>query len=159
MSAVSLINPYAPQPVAPTPTDTGFAAIQTTPPPRDTAPGNNSGNASDQSGAGTGNGTGTGGAQLTFLLDRARGRAAVQQPTPKSVIEAQSDADPATAYLERQAQQRADTVAAERERARDTADMKAAEAKARAAEAAEPEFEMPNPLPTAPILQRDNSQA
>ena len=155
MSAVSLINPYAPQPVAPSANDTSVAAIQSTLPPKDAATGDNMGSASNQSGDGAGNGTGTGGAQLSLLLTRARGQFDFQQPTPKSVIEAQSEADPATEFLERQARLRAEKVAAERQRELDIAAAKAEEAKARFAQTAQPEFEMPNPLPTAPILQRD----
>ena len=158
MTAVSLVNPYAPQPVAPTATELGYAAPQTTAPTKDTGTGNSMGNASDQSGQGAGNGTGTGGSQLTMLLGRARnGNDVTQQPTPKSVVEAQSEAEPAREFLERQAQMRAEGQAAEQKRIAEQAAAKAAEAKAAAKKAAEPAFELPNPLPTAPILQRDDT--
>ena len=156
MTAVSLINPYAPQPVAPASAEPGINALQSTPPAAETATDNTAGDASDQSGQGAGNGTGTGGAQLSFLLNRARDDAQVQRATPESVIEAQSETQPAAEYLERQAELRVQARAAEEQRAADIAAAKADAAKAEAAKAAEPDYEMPNPLPTAPILQTED---
>lgn len=156
MTAISLINPYAPQPAAGLSTDAGFATAQTTIPVNVSTSSNMAGGASDQSGQGAGNGTGTGGAQLAALLKRGRDDMS-QQPTPKSVIEAQSDSDPATDFLARQAQQQIEAKATEEARAADRASARAAEAKAEADKAAEPEYVMPNPLPTAPILQRNDS--
>ncbi|WP_227271117.1 hypothetical protein [Roseobacter weihaiensis] len=156
MTAISLINPYAPQPAAGLSTDAGFAAAQTTVPVNVSTSSNMAGNASDQSGQGAGNGTGTGGAQLAALLKRGRDDMP-QQPTPKSVIEAQSGSHPATDFLARQAQQQIEAKAAEEARAAERAAARAAEAKADADKAAQPEYVMPNPLPTAPILQREDS--
>lgn len=156
MTAVSLINPYAPQPAQGPAPETGFAAVQTTPPVKDSAASNLTGGSADQSGQGAGNGTGTGGAQLGTLLKRGRDGMSVQRPTPESVVEAQSGADPATEFLKRQAQQQIEAKAAEEARVADRAAARAAEAKAEAAKAAQPEYVMPNPLPTAPILQRDD---
>lgn len=156
MTAISFNNPYAPQPVAQG-NDVSVAAVQPTAAVKDTSSGSQMGSASDQSGQGAGNGTGTGGAQLATLLARGREDLELQQPTPKSIVEAQSEADPASAFLERQAQQRFEAKAEAEARAASIAAERAAQAKAEAAEAAKPEFELPNPLPTAPILQRDDS--
>ena len=157
MTAVSLINPYAPQPVPGTGPDTTFTAVQNTAPLRSMSQSADMGSSSDQSGAGAGNGTGTGGAQLTALLRRGRGSPPVQQPSPKSIIEAQSEADPATEFLKRQARQHIEAKAAEEARAAARAEAKATEARAEALKAAQPEYVMPTPLPTAPILERDDA--
>jgi hypothetical protein len=155
MTAVSLINPYAPQPVTGYSGEAGFAAVQTTLPVTSTGSAGNSGLASDQSGYGAGNGTGTGGAQLVALLERAREEMPPQRATPESIVEAQSESDPATEFLARQARKQIEAKAGEEARLAERAEARAAEAKAEAQKAAEPEYVMPNPLPTAPILERD----
>ena len=109
--------------------------------------------ASDHSGQGAGNGTGTGGAQLAALLKRGREEAPAEKPTSKSIVEAQSGSDPATEFLARQARQQIEAKAADATRESDRAAARAAEAQARADKAAKPGYAMPNPLPTAPILQ------
>ena len=155
MTAISLINPYAPQPAHPAGPDAGFATPHITPPVKETAAGRFADTASDHSGQGAGSGTGTGGAQLAALLKRGREVLAVQYPTPRSVVEAQSQAGPTTEFLERQARQRIAAKAADEARAAEQAATRAEQAEAEAAKAAEPQFVMPNPLPTAPILQTD----
>ncbi|MEE4188581.1 MAG: hypothetical protein V2I76_09080 [Roseobacter sp.] len=154
MTAVSLINPYAPQPATGAAPETAFSAVQTTQPMTNSMASGDAGLASDQSGQGAGNGTGTGGAQLGALLEQRRKDMALHRPTPESVVEAQSESDPATEFLARQAQQRIEAEASEQARAADRAAQRAADAKDAAAEAAQPEYVMPNPLPTAPILKR-----
>lgn len=156
MSAVSLINPYAPQPVGTATAETAFAATQTAPPITASGSAGNSGLASDHSGQGAGNGTGTGGAHLAGLLKRARQDNVPQKATPESVVEAQSESDPATEFLARQARQQIEAKAAEEARIAERAAARAAEAKEAAEQAALPEYVMPNPLPTAPILKRDD---
>ena len=151
MTAVSLINPYAPQPAQST-TDIAVSAPQSTQPISAQTESGRAGLASDQSGQGAGNGTGTGGAQLATLLERGKAGMAVQRATPKSVVEAQSEATPTTEYLARMAQAREAANAEAKERRVEEA---ARDAEI-AAEKQEPEFEMPNPLPTAPILQKDD---
>jgi hypothetical protein len=155
MTAVSLINPYAPQPVAGSSGDTSVATAQATSPIAAPGATNNAGMTSDHSGQGAGNGTGTGGAQVAVLLERGREAMTVQRAAPRSVVEAQSKSDPATEFLERQARQELEARAAEQARLADQAAARAAEAKAEAAKAARPQYPMPDPLPTAPILQRD----
>ena len=155
MTAVSFINPYAPQPANGTFADNSFAAVQTTQPVAGTKTGGDAGLASDQSGQGAGNGTGTGGAQLSMLLKKGRGLATPQRPTPESVVEAQSGSDPATDFLAQQAQLKIDAKAAEDARAAKRMAQQAADKATEDAKAAQPEYVMPNPLPTAPILQRD----
>ena len=59
------------------------------------------------------------------------------------------------AFLARQARQQAQAKAAEEDRQVKIAEARAQEAKDEAAKAAEPAYVMPNPLPTAPILERD----
>ena len=81
----------------------------------------------------------------------------VQQPTSKSVIEAQSDGDPAAEYLAQVARRDAEAKAAQDARIAEQAAAQAAIADAEAKKAAEPEYVMPNPLPTAPILRREDS--
>lgn len=157
MTAISFIAPYAPQPIAPAGADLNFAATQLTLPVSDTSKSSDAGLASDQSGQGTGNGTGTGGAQLAALLNRTRDEQAIDRATPESVVEAQSTSDPATEYLARQAQAKADAEAARAEQASQEARDRAARAELEAAQEAEPEFKPPNPLPTAPILLDDDS--
>ena len=153
MTAVSLINPYAPQPAASISSDNNFAAVQITQPATSAKDSSTSGQSSDQSGQGAGNGTGTGGAQLATILKRVREETPVQKPTPESVVEAQSDSDPATEFLARQAQLKIQAQAAEEGRVAERLAQKAAETKEKTAKAAQPEYVMPNPLPTAPILQ------
>ena len=154
MTAVSLISPYAPQPVGSASAEQALGT-QMTLPVKESGGARGSGLASDQSGQGSGNGTGTGGAQLGALLRKGRDSMPVQRPTPESVVEAQSDSDPATEFLARQARQQAQAKAAEEERQVKIAEARAQEAKDEAAKAAEPAYVMPNPLPTAPILERD----
>lgn len=140
MTAISLINPYAPQPAQNAPPESGLPPAQTTAPISEATTGNRAGNASDQSGQGAGNGTGTGGAQIAAMLKQSRDNIEVQRPTHESVVEARSGAKPAADFLDRQEQRQ---IAAK------------ADAEAEAAKAALPDFLMPNPLPTAPILRRD----
>lgn len=153
MTAVSLIAPYAPQPATGIGADTGFSPAQTVMPLKPPSAGGGAGLASDQSGQGAGNGTGTGGAQLAALLKRARTEIPVDRPTASSVVEAQSKGDPATKFLERQARQNIEAKAADAARDALRAEMRAAAAKAEAAKAARPQFDLPAPIPTAPILQ------
>jgi len=153
MTAISLINPYAPQPAGFSPTENGLAPVQKTQPATDPQSSNDTGQSSGQSGQGAGNSTGTGGALLGVMLKNGRETLTTQRPTPKSVVEAQSEGDPATEYLARQAQLKAEAQAAAAARTADRMAQDAVQAKQDAAEAAEPDFEMPNPLPTAPILQ------
>lgn len=157
MTAVSLINPYAPQPAANTSAEMAATALSSTPALRNASASTDMGNSSNHTDHGADNGTGTGGAQLSALLERGRQEMQVQRPEPKSVVEAQSGSDPATEFLERQARQQIEAKASEEARAADRAAMRAAEAKAEAIAAAQPEYVMPNPLPTAPILAGEDS--
>jgi hypothetical protein len=157
MTAVSLISPYAPQPAGSPSMDATFSMAQASLPIKNTSASGDAGLASDQSGQGTGNGTGTGGAHLAVLLKRGRSEMPIQRPTPESVVEAQSGSDPATEFLKRQARQKIEAKASEEARAAERAAARAAEARIEADKAAEPEYVMPNPLPTAPILERDES--
>lgn len=157
MTAISFVAPYAPQPVAAAAGALNFADTQVTLPVANSSESGHTGLASDQSGQGAGNGTGTGGAQLVALLNRGRETALIDRATPESVIEAQSDSDPATEFLARQAQTKAN---AEAQRAAEAAQLAAARedhAQKEAAEAAKPEFKLPNPIPTAPILELDEN--
>ncbi|ABG30878.1 hypothetical protein RD1_1230 [Roseobacter denitrificans OCh 114] len=154
MTAVSLINPYAPQPAAGVNMDGNTFSGQATLPVSTTSNSADAGLASDQSGQGAGNGTGTGGAHLTSLLERARGEVQVQYPSPKSVVEAQSESDPATAFLAQKAEQMAQAAALDATRAEE----QARAAKEELAEQAKPEYKMPNPLPTAPILMEEEAE-
>ena len=154
MTAVSLINPYAPQP-APGPGPEGAGALASAQPVSQSGAGREAGTSSDQAGYGAGNSSGTGGAYLESLLARQRDENQTSDATPESVVEAQTSTDATAEFLERQARQQAEARAAEEARAADRAAARAAEAKEEAAAAAEPEYVMPNPLPTAPILQRD----
>ena len=157
MTSVSLIAPYAPQPASSHAVDAGTAATQNVAPLKSSDTTSDPGLASDQSGQGAGNGTGTGGAQLTELMKRSREGMPVQRATSESIFEARSNSDPAKKFLERQAQRQANAKVAQAERLAERADAQAAEAKAEAEEAAKPEYVMPNPLPTAPILERDDA--
>lgn len=154
MTAVSLINPYAPQPAAGVNLDGNTVSGQATVPVSTSSNSADAGLASDQSGQGAGNGTGTGGAQVTDLLKRGRDKMQVQYPSPKSVVEAQSESDPATAFLTQKAEQMAQMAASDATRAEE----KARAAKEEEAQAAKPEYKMPNPLPTAPILLDEDSE-
>lgn len=156
MTAISFVSPYAPQPISGVASEIGFAATQSTPAVNTTAKGQDAGTSSDQSGQGAGNGTGTGGAQVAALLKNGRNAMSPQQPTSKSVVEAQSSNIPAEEFLAQIAQQKANAEAAKDARAAEQAATQAEITKAEAKKAAEPEYEMPNPLPTAPILQRDD---
>lgn len=157
MTTVSLISPYAPQPVSGPGSDLAYSATHSALPVKSTSSSNNAGLASDQSGQGTGNGTGTGGAQLGELLRRGRDEISVQRPTPSSVVQAQSDSDPATEFLARKAREQIEAKAVAVDRAEARAEARASADKAEAAKAARPEYVMPNPLPTAPILQKDDA--
>ncbi|MEM9575856.1 MAG: hypothetical protein AAF999_02455 [Pseudomonadota bacterium] len=152
MTAVSLINPYAPQPANTPAADANIPASHGAAPTNPSAAPTDAGVASDHSGQGAGNGTGTGGAQLAELLKRGRQDMQVQRATPESVVEAQSTGDPATRFLERQAREQADANAAEAARLAKRAAERAADAKAEAEKVAEPKFVMPDPLPTASFL-------
>ena len=154
MTAVSLINPYAPQPAAGVTMDSNAVSGQSTMPVSSASNTADAGLASDQSGQGAGNGTSTGGAQIADLLKRGREEIQVQNPSPKSVVEAQSDSDPATAYLAQKAEQRAQALATEAMQAEQDARAE----KEAAAQEEKPEYKMPNPLPTAPILMDDDSE-
>ncbi|MGA9253733.1 MAG: hypothetical protein WBV71_14955 [Roseobacter sp.] len=153
MTAVSLLNPYAPQPAANFSSDGNLATVQTTPPTTTAKNSGDAGQPSDQSGQGAGNGTGTGGAQLAALLKKGHGEMPMQKPTPESVVKAQSESDPATEFLARQADLKTKAQAAEATRTAERLAQKEVEIKEKAAQAAQPEYVMPNPLPTAPILQ------
>ncbi|WP_300010138.1 hypothetical protein [uncultured Roseobacter sp.] len=154
MSAISFNAPYAPQPVAPAQNDTQVAGVQAGQPPAKSASGNGANMASDHSGQGAGNGTGTGGAHLASLLKRGRVAMLPVEATPKSVIDAQADQPAENEYLVQQAKLRAESKALQEARDAARAADKAAAAAQAAAEAAKPEFKPPNPLPTAPILDR-----
>lgn len=156
MTAVSLINPYAPQPATGLSADAGYGAMQSVSPMAQPAAGSGAGSDAGHSGPGSGNGTGTGGAQLAALLKKGREAMPPQRPTPESVVEAQSRSDPATEFLARQARLKIEARAAEQARTADLAAKRAADAKSEADKAARPEYVMPNPLPTAPILQRED---
>lgn len=153
MTAISLISPYAPQPATGTGTDPAIPLVSVAAPVPSMSNSADAGLASDQSGQGSGNGTGTGGAYLDSLLKRGRDDMQIQQPSPKSVVEAQSNSDPATVFLAQQAEKAADAKATEAARAEE--DARAAREVLKEAE--KPEFKLPNPLPTAPILQREES--
>lgn len=155
MTAISLINPYAPQPAVNAYDGNGLAAVQAMQPPSTAKDSNTAGQSSDQSGQGAGNGSGTGGAQLAALLKKGREVIVMQRPTPESVVEAQSESDPATEFLARLAQQKAEAQAAAKVGETDRLAKEAEDTKAEEAQAAEPDYTMPNPLPTAPILQRE----
>lgn len=157
MTAISFIAPYAPQPVAPASAEPKFAASSLTVPVSDTKPGGDAGLASDQSGQGAGNGTGTGGAQLAVLLNRNRADPTIERAAPRSVVEAQSDSDPATEFLARQAQARNDAKAQRAELDLRRAEERAAREDKENAEQLRPEFKPPNPIPTAPILQNEDT--
>ena len=154
MSAVSLINPYAPQP-APGAAAEGGIAPAAPQPVSDARAGREAGSSSDQSGSGAGNGTATGGAFLDTLLRRGRGENAPSDATPESVVKAQSRTGSTSDYLDRLTTRAEQVRAEEAARSADSARTKAEIAKEKADEAAEPAYEMPNPLPTAPILVRD----
>jgi len=157
MTAISFVAPYAPQPIQSAGADPTFAATQLTLPVSDAKKSTDAGLANDQSGQGAGNGTGTGGAHLVSLLNRGRDKAAIDRATPKSIVEAQSGNDPATEFLARQAQNKAEAEASRAAQEAQEAAVRAAQAKLEAAEAAKPEFKPPNPLPTAPILLDDGA--
>lgn len=157
MTAVSLINPYAPQPASAGPAGIALTPMQSTAPVTVSINSGNAGTASDQSGQGAGNGTGTGGAQLEALLKRGRSSFEFPSATSKSVVEAQSNSDPATEYLARQARLRAEAQATRDQTAADAEMAKEEKAQEDADKAALPEFRMPNPLPTAPILQQEDT--
>ncbi|MCV3271463.1 hypothetical protein [Roseobacter sinensis] len=156
MSAISFNAPYAPQPVAMVQNDAIAALVGMGPIAKSTA-GSGANMASDHSGQGSGNGTGTGGAHLAALLKRGRVAMPPVDASPKSVVEAQTQSKVPDAFLEQQAKIRAESKALqEAQDAERVAERAAAEAEA-AAKAAEPKVDLPNPLPTAPILQRDDA--
>jgi len=153
MTAVTMINPFAPQPVQQAgPEAQPATQVQALPASDTSNTSQDAGTASDQSGAGAGNGTGTGGAQIGLMLNAKRAEMSPQDATPKSVVEAQSEADPAAQFLERKSRQRADAAAAAEQRAAESALAQAEAARQEAARAVQ-KASMPDPLPTAPILQ------
>ncbi|MFK7765000.1 MAG: hypothetical protein AB8B62_17185 [Roseobacter sp.] len=154
MTAVSLVSPYAPQPVSAT-SDAALTGAQSNMAIKASDSSNSANLGFDHSGQGPGDGTGTGGAQLALLLERGRTEMTIQKATTGSVIEAQSDSDPATEFLERQAQRQTEARATEEARNTMRAEERAAEAKAEIDAALAEEYVMPNPLPTAPILETD----
>lgn len=156
MTAVSLVSPYAPQPASVT-SDAALAGAQSNMAVKASDASNSANLGSDQSGQGAGDGTGTGGAQLAMLLERGRAEMTVQSATTGSVIKAQSDSDPATEFLERQAQRQTEARATEEARNTMRAEERATEAKADSEAALAEEYVMPNPLPTAPILETDEA--
>ncbi|MFK7878385.1 hypothetical protein [Roseobacter sp.] len=157
MSAISFNAPYAPQPVAASANDPQGINAQINQPIANSAANNGTNLASDHSGQGAGNGTGTGGAHLASLLKRGRVAMPPVEATPKSVIDAQTTEGTSAEFLAQKAQLRAEFKA--QQNARDDAQVaeRAAAAKEAAAKEQEPEFELPNPLPTAPILERDDA--
>ncbi|MBW4709789.1 hypothetical protein KX928_18530 [Roseobacter sp. YSTF-M11] len=155
MSAISFIAPYAPQPVAPSQGDPQVAGLQASQPLANTSSGSNAGSTSDHSGQGAGDGTGTGGAQLATLLKRGRVAMLPVEASSKSVIDAQTR--PTIDYLAQQAQLRAESAAIQEARAAARAQERAEAMAQAAADAAKPEYDLPNPLPTAPILERDDA--
>lgn len=152
MSAISFIAPYAPQPVPQAQTDVLTAGAQAGKPIIDTSSGNSANMASDHSGQGTGNGTGTGGAQIAALLKKGRVAMLPVEAAPKSVVDARTEVDPASEYLAQQAELKAESKEMQAARDADRAADRAADAaRLRAEERARA---MPNPLPTAPILEQ-----
>lgn len=177
MTAITIVSPFAPQPALATGAEPSNPSVVQALPASDTSNmSKDAGTASDQSGQGAGNGTGTGGAQVAIMLQRARAAINPQDATPQSVVEAQAEAEKSTvdtqppqvqrassdaqadltaAFLQRQERQRVEARAAEETRAADAAMARAEAAQQAAEEAAKPQYVMPNPLPTAPILQSD----
>ncbi|MFK7871267.1 MAG: hypothetical protein AB8B58_18765 [Roseobacter sp.] len=177
MTAITLVSPLAPQPALATGPETFNPGLVQALPASDTSNmSKDAGTASDQSGQGAGNGAGTGGAQVAIMLKRARAAINPQDATRQSVVEAQAEAEKPTAdapppqmerasgdaqadltaaFLQRQERQRVEARAAEEARAADVAMARAEAAQQAAEEAAQPQYVMPNPLPTAPILQSD----
>lgn len=180
MSAISLVNPYAPQPVAAPGLDAAHGAVLAVQPVAKSQGGDGPGTSTDQSGSGAGNGTNGGGSDR-LAARHAEDRSAVtpQKASSKSVVDAQARA----AHVEEMRQK----VAENRERSRATAaenDLQKAEEKrerasavraeelraqleaaedaketarmnAERAEQRRAQFPAPNPIPTAPILQTE----
>jgi hypothetical protein len=67
------------------------------------------------------------------------------------------ETDTTAEFLARQAQLKAEGEAAEKMRLSERTATRAEQAEAAAEKATEPQYEMPNPLPTAPILEREPS--
>lgn len=153
MSAISLISPYAPQPVPATQEgqDAGLAVSK---PVSDAKSGGSTNMTSDHSGQGAGNGTGTGGAQIAALLKRGRVAMLPVEAAPKSIVDAQAQSGPTAEYLAQQAELKAESKELQAAREADRMAERAAEAAMRRAE--ERAQAMPDPLPTAPILKRDD---
>jgi hypothetical protein len=155
MTAVTLTAPFSPAPAQTANIETYAAAALQAVAASDTSnTSRDAGSASDQSGSGAGNGTGTGGSQIAMLIDRKRDEMQVQDATSKSVVEARAETDLASAFLERKAVERARAEAAAEARAADQAQARADAARMEAERAAQISA-MPDPLPTAPILQRN----
>lgn len=156
MTSISMIAPYAPQPAVWSGPEALANSAQIMQPLVRTASSGGAGTASDQSGAGAGNGTGTGGALTETLLRRSRDITRPAGATSRSVVEAQSKSDETAAFLADQqarkieARIEADARLDAAERSRETQEKAEADAALKAET-----FEMPNPLPTAPILQDD----
>lgn len=153
MSAISFNAPYAPQPVVPSQGDPQFAGVQAGQLIASSAASNGANLASDHSGQGAGDGTGTGGAHLASLLKRGRVAMPPVEATPKSVIDAQTSDSTSTEFLAEKAQLRAESKALQEAQDIEKVAQRAA-AEAEAAQAEE-KFDLPNPLPTAPILEQD----
>ena len=154
MTSVSLIAPYAPQPATTTGAHAMAGTPALTPAISSTASNPRSGHTSDHSGHGTGNSTGTGSAITRSLLDRARHLYGPNKATSESVVEAQAKAGETAHFLaQQQAEKNRNRAAAA---ALDTAQKAIMEARIRAEAEAQikaENFKMPDPLPTAPILQ------
>jgi hypothetical protein len=157
MTSVSFIAPYAPQPAASAlsaPVVASSVTVQAMP---RSSPNNSDGKSTDHSGSGAGNGTGTGGALTGTLLERRR-QIVTTGASPKSIVEAQTKASETAAFLagkqEEQAQIRGAAQAEALKRAEtDKAQKRAEDLALQRAD----QYRMPNPLPTAPILQEEQS--
>lgn len=157
MSAISFNAPYAPQPVAPAQYDAQNAALQGGVAAAKKTSGENANMSSDHSGQGARDRTGAGGTHLAALLKRGRVAMPPVDASPKSVVEAQTGNKVPDAFLEQQAKLRAESKALQQAKDAERAVERAAAAAEAAAEAQEPEVDLPNPLPTAPILQEDDA--
>ncbi|WP_159977594.1 hypothetical protein [Roseobacter cerasinus] len=157
MSAISFNAPYAPQPVAPAQHDAQNAAFLGRVAETKKTSGENANMSSDHSGQGARDRTGTGGTHLAALLERGRVAMPPVGASPKSVVEAQTKNKVPDAFLDQQAKIRAESKALQEAQDAERAAERAAAAAEAAAEAQEPEVDLPNPLPTAPILQSDDA--
>ncbi|MDW4498423.1 hypothetical protein R5H30_10560 [Sulfitobacter sp. D35] len=181
MTAISLLNPYAPQPVAAPGFDGPPNALQAPAPIGKSLGSDGPGTSTGQSGSGAGNGTRDGGSdRLAMRMSREKASVVPQRPTPKSVVDAQARSEHVGEMRRQVAESREkarteaaqnDAVKVERKRAEASAARVAAledqlasaqeakaEARASAERAAErkAQFPAPNPLPTAPILKTED---